>query len=144
MGNSLNMKKLVCYFCTFLTFRSPSTETLLDCFGFAFRLKRRLFQSILTYHYQLLLQLQLFILLTNSFLKKTSNHQTVTWRCQFESLPVKNICSGISMPYYGYTVFWDAKIVEAARVWGSGAKLPRKGIIFTFGKSLKQAKSFLK
>ena len=48
------------------------------------------------------------------------------------------------MAYYGYTVFRDAKILEAARVWGSGAKLPRKSIIFTFRKSLKQAKSSLK
>ena len=64
-----------------------------------------------------------------------SNHQTVTWRCQFESLLVKSLCSGISMNYQENTVFWDEKIVV---MWDSGVKLPRKCFIFTFRKSLKQ------
>ena len=71
-------------------------------------------------------------------------YQAVTWRCQYESLLAKNVCSGISMAYYGYTVCWGAKILEAAGVWHSGTKLPRKCFIFLFRKSLKQAKSSVK
>ena len=58
MENSANMKSKLILVISVLsstckgdgsTSRPPSTEILSDNFGFAFRLKRRLFLSILTY-----------------------------------------------------------------------------------------------
>ena len=147
---------LVCYFCNILNrqgwglnFPSPLHRHFNRLLWICFPVEEKTFSKYSYLPLLFIITITSIYIINKWFSQKMfySNHQTVTWHCQFESLLYLkkiNVCSGISMAYYGYTVLWDAKNRRSIKMWDSGEKLPRKCFIFTFRESLKQATSSLK
>ena len=127
-----------------LNFPFPIHRHFIRLFWICFPLNEKTFSK---YSYlPLLVIITITTILFNNIINKRFSqkmfYQTVTWRCQFETLLVENVCSGISMAYYGYNVFWDKKnrrISWDVRSWDE-----TPGKCFMFRKSFEQAKSSLK
>ena len=141
---------LVSYFCNILTWQGwglrfpfPLHQYFIRLLWICFPIEKKTFSKYSYLPLLVIITITTIYIINKRFSQKLF-YQAVTWRCQFQNLLVKNVYSGMSMAYYGYTDFWDAKIPEAAGVWYPGTKLPRKCFIFMFRKSLKQAKSSLK
>ena len=128
---------LVCYFCNILNLQEWGVKFpfLLDrhfirLLWICFPVEEKTFCKY-SYLLQLIITITTIYIINKWFSQKMfySKHLTVTRRCQFEGLLVKNVCSGISMAYR----FLRSKNRRSSEMWDVG-----------FRKSLKQATRSLK
>ena len=95
---------LVCYFCNILNLQGRGLNLpfllhrhFIRLLWICFPVEQKSFSKCS--YFPLLITTTTIYIINERFSQKMfySNHHTVTWRCQFESLLVKNVCSGISM-----------------------------------------------